>query len=136
MRGIQMLNHSRKIIHYLHLLFCLILKSFFMSDLDTFLSKINMAQKSTSILEFAMFIEPYKNVFQELFWLCKIAVAIPFSLATCEKSFSWLKLIKTHLRTTISEWAEWFWWLAGSSIKCRRAKSEFTNVQKHKSQTI
>lgn len=36
----------------------------------------------------------------------KIAVAFPVSTATCEKSFFWLKLIKTLLSTTISEWAE------------------------------
>lgn len=100
--------------------------------LDTFLFKINRVQESTSALELAVFIEPYKNVFQGFFRLWKIAEAIPLSTATCEKSFSWLKLIKTHPRATMSEWAEWFRCLAVMRVKSRKAKSEFADVQKHK----
>lgn len=41
-----------------------------------------------------------KEVFHELFRL-KISVVTPVSSASCERSFSALKLIKTHLRTTM-----------------------------------
>lgn len=52
-------------------------------------------QKSSSVIELALFIEPYKEVFFELFKLCKIAVSIPVSTASCEQSFSAPKLVKT-----------------------------------------
>uniref|UniRef100_A0A3Q1G6C2 DUF4371 domain-containing protein n=1 Tax=Acanthochromis polyacanthus TaxID=80966 RepID=A0A3Q1G6C2_9TELE len=52
-------------------------------------------QKLSSIVELAVFLEPHKDVFHELFRLCKIAIALPVSRAACERSFSALKLIKT-----------------------------------------
>uniref|UniRef100_A0A8C2DXL4 TTF-type domain-containing protein n=1 Tax=Cyprinus carpio TaxID=7962 RepID=A0A8C2DXL4_CYPCA len=54
-----------------------------------------------SVTDFTVFLEPYKEVFPDLFRLCKVATAIPVSTAGCERSFSALKLIKTHLRTTM-----------------------------------
>ncbi|XP_029571197.1 zinc finger MYM-type protein 1-like [Salmo trutta] len=42
-----------------------------------------------------------KEVFRELFRLCTISVVTPVSSASCERSFSALKLIKTPLRTTM-----------------------------------
>ena len=60
-------------------------------------------QRPPSVVELALFIEPYKEVFFELFKLCKIAVSIPVSTASCELSFSALKLVKTYLRTTMSD---------------------------------
>lgn len=51
----------------------------------------------SSVLEFTTFLEPYKEVFQQLFRLCRIALALPVSSATCERSFSVIKLIKNHL---------------------------------------
>lgn len=54
-----------------------------------------------NILDLKVFLEPYQEVFVELFRLCKIALALPVSSAACERSFSALKLIKTHLRTTM-----------------------------------
>eukprot|EP00919_Chromeraceae_sp_WS-2016_P043411 GHVR01103636.1.p1 GENE.GHVR01103636.1~~GHVR01103636.1.p1 ORF type:complete len:115 (-),score=0.17 GHVR01103636.1:146-490(-) len=45
---------------------------------------------------FTALLEPYKDVFAQLFRLCKIA-------AGCERSFSALKLIKTYLRNTMSD---------------------------------
>lgn len=58
-------------------------------------------QRLTTLLEFVAFLEPFKEVFHELFRLCKIAVLIPVSNASCERSFSDLALIKNHLRTTV-----------------------------------
>ena len=60
-------------------------------------------QPLTSLLEFTAFLEPVGHVFYELFRLCKIAVALPVSTASCERSFSAMKLIKTHLRTTMTD---------------------------------
>ncbi len=54
-------------------------------------------------MEFTRFLEPFKEVFFELFRLKKIAVVLLVSSASCERSFSTLKLIKTHLRSTISD---------------------------------
>ncbi|XP_033984520.1 uncharacterized protein LOC117481103 [Trematomus bernacchii] len=71
--------------------------------------------------ELVQFIEPYKEVFFELFRLCKIAVAIPFSSASCERSFSTLKLVKTFLRSTITD--ERLSNLGVLSIESRRSKA-------------
>lgn len=60
-------------------------------------------ERPASLLEFVGFLEPYKEVFHELFRLGKISVVIPVSTASCERSFSALKLIKTHLRTTMAD---------------------------------
>ncbi len=57
----------------------------------------------SSLLEFTIFLEPFKEVFYQLFHLCCIAVALPVSSASCERSFSALKLIKTRLRTTMTD---------------------------------
>uniref|UniRef100_A0A672MG13 HAT C-terminal dimerisation domain-containing protein n=1 Tax=Sinocyclocheilus grahami TaxID=75366 RepID=A0A672MG13_SINGR len=60
-------------------------------------------QRLSSIVELASFMEPYSEVFFELFKLCKISVAIPISTSSCERSFSTLKLVKTHLRSTMAD---------------------------------
>lgn len=48
----------------------------------------------TSIVDLTVFLEPYQEVFHELFRLCKIAAALPVSSDACERSFSALKLMK------------------------------------------
>lgn len=75
----------------------------------------------SGIVELAVFLEPHKDVFHELFRLCKIAIALPVSSAACERSFSALKLIKTHLRTTMTD--DRLSNLGVLSIEARRAKS-------------
>ena len=55
----------------------------------------------STLLDFVVFLGPYKEVFLELFRLCKISVVTPVSSASCERSFSALKRIETHLRTTM-----------------------------------
>lgn len=60
-------------------------------------------QRPSSVVQLVLFIEPYTEVSFELFKLCKIAVSIPVSTASCELSFSALKLVKTHLRSTMSD---------------------------------
>ncbi|ROL52542.1 Zinc finger MYM-type protein 1 [Anabarilius grahami] len=74
----------------------------------------------SSLLEFTIFLEPFKEVFYQLFRLCCIAVALPVSSASCERSFSALKLIKTHLRTTMTD--DRLSNLGVLSIEVRRAK--------------
>uniref|UniRef100_A0A8C1XUP7 Uncharacterized protein n=1 Tax=Cyprinus carpio TaxID=7962 RepID=A0A8C1XUP7_CYPCA len=64
----------------------------------------------SSLLEFTIFLEPLKEVFYQLFRLCCIAV----------RSFSALKLIKTHLRTTMTD--DRLSNLGVLSIEVRRAK--------------
>lgn len=78
-------------------------------------------QRPSSVVELALFIEPYKEVFFELFKLCKIAVSIPVSTASCELSFSALKLVKTYLRSTMSD--DRLSNLGVLSIESRRAKA-------------
>lgn len=57
--------------------------------------------KLSDTVQLARFIEPYKEVFFELFRLCKISLALPVSSASCERSFSTLKLVKNYLRSTM-----------------------------------
>ncbi|XDV16315.1 hypothetical protein PO909_016087 [Leuciscus waleckii] len=64
----------------------------------------------SSLLEFTIFLEPFKEVFYQLFRLCCI----------CERSFSALKLIKTHLRNTMTD--DRLSNLGVLSIEVRRAK--------------
>uniref|UniRef100_A0A8C6SRB2 Zinc finger MYM-type protein 1-like n=1 Tax=Neogobius melanostomus TaxID=47308 RepID=A0A8C6SRB2_9GOBI len=56
-----------------------------------------------ALIELTVFLEPFKEVFHQMFKLCKIALALPVSTASCERSFSRLKLIKTALRSTMTD---------------------------------
>ncbi|XP_056453653.1 zinc finger MYM-type protein 1-like isoform X2 [Gadus chalcogrammus] len=93
-----------------------------------------------NILDLTVFLEPYQEVFVELFRLCKIALALPVSSAACERSFSALKLIKTHLRTTMLD--NRLSHLSLLSIESRRARAlnmdDFIKVfaSKHKNRRI
>ena len=58
--------------------------------------------KLTTLTQFLLFIYPYKEAFHELFRLYKIAVTIPATSASAERSFSALKGIKTYLRSTMT----------------------------------
>lgn len=78
-------------------------------------------QKPSNIVELTNMIEPFKDVFHELFRLCKIAIAIPVSTASCERSFSTLKLVKTFLRSTMDD--SRLSNLGVLSVESRRAKS-------------
>ena len=49
------------------------------------------------------FLDPYQEVFSELFRLCKIAVVLPVSSASCEQSFSTLRIIENYLRSTMTD---------------------------------
>uniref|UniRef100_A0A3Q1CEI6 HAT C-terminal dimerisation domain-containing protein n=1 Tax=Amphiprion ocellaris TaxID=80972 RepID=A0A3Q1CEI6_AMPOC len=60
-------------------------------------------ESPTTLMEFTQFLDPYQDVFYEMFRLCKIVVVLPVSSASCERSFSSLRLIKTYLRSTMTE---------------------------------
>ena len=53
------------------------------------------------LIGFSRFIEQYNEAFFELNRLAQIACTIPVTSVQSERSFSCLKLIKTHLRTTM-----------------------------------
>uniref|UniRef100_A0A8C1TZ08 HAT C-terminal dimerisation domain-containing protein n=1 Tax=Cyprinus carpio TaxID=7962 RepID=A0A8C1TZ08_CYPCA len=81
---------------------------------------IGEVKKPYSTVELVCFIEPYREVFFELFRLCKIAVTLPVSSASCEHSVSTMKLIKTFLLSTTTD--ERLSDLGVLSIESRRAK--------------
>uniref|UniRef100_A0A8C1QNL0 HAT C-terminal dimerisation domain-containing protein n=1 Tax=Cyprinus carpio TaxID=7962 RepID=A0A8C1QNL0_CYPCA len=79
-------------------------------------------KKPCSTVELVCFIEPYREVFFELFRLCKIVVTLPVSSASCERSFSTMKLIKKNfLQSTTTD--ERLSDLGVLSIESRRAKA-------------
>ena len=53
------------------------------------------------LVAFANFVSKYNEAFYELNRLIRIAVTLPVTSVEAERSFSCLKLIKTHLRTTM-----------------------------------
>ncbi|KAK0136706.1 hypothetical protein N1851_027113 [Merluccius polli] len=93
-----------------------------------------------SLIELTVFLEPYKEVFHQMFKLCKIALALPVSTASCERSFSMLKLIKTAMRSTMTD--ERLSNLGVLSVESRRARAinldDFVDVfaKKHSNRRI
>lgn len=75
----------------------------------------------SSLIDVMKCLEPFKEVMCELYCLCKIAAVLPVSTAGCERSFSTLKLIKDHLRSTMG--GERLSNLAVLSIESERAKA-------------
>ena len=57
--------------------------------------------KENKLLAFAVFIKQYCDAYYEVSRLIRIACTLPVTSAQAERSFSCLKLIKTHLRTTM-----------------------------------
>src|SRR5688572_14780027 len=62
-----------------------------------------LRDSATPLLEFHNFCTSYKDAFYEMYKLLQIACTIPVSSSEAERSFSCLKLIETHLRTTMAE---------------------------------
>ena len=60
-------------------------------------------QMPSNIVELTKIIEPFKEVFHKLFRFIKGPIAIPVSIATCERSISTLKLVKTYLKSTMDD---------------------------------
>jgi hypothetical protein len=57
----------------------------------------------SSLLDMLQFIEKYEDAFYETKRLLQIACTIPVTSAEAERTFSQLKLIKTHLRSTMTD---------------------------------
>lgn len=96
MRGIQALNPKNK--NFLSEETVSSLDSLYECDLDNLKHELYQASRVverkaqcgnelSSVLEFTTFIEPYKDVFYQLFILCCIAISLPISSASCEHSF-------------------------------------------------
>ena len=60
------------------------------------------SKQPTSILQFLSFIYPYKAAFECLYKLLLIAVTIPVTSASCQRSFLKMKLVKTFLRNSMT----------------------------------
>ena len=56
----------------------------------------------TSLVSFTAFIARYGDEFHELYRLGRIAIALPVSTASCERSFSTLRHIKTWVRNSMT----------------------------------
>lgn len=56
----------------------------------------------TSITQFLSFLSPYKAAFDCLYKLLLISVTLPVTSASCERSFSKMKLVKTFLRNSMT----------------------------------
>lgn len=69
--------------------------------LDT--KKGEKEKSPSTLMELTQFLDPCQDVFDELFRLCKTAVVLPVSSASCEHSFSSLRPMKTYLRSTMTE---------------------------------
>ena len=78
-------------------------------------------QPPTSLLEFLSFILPYKSAFDCLYRLLLIAVTLPVTSASCERSFSKMKIVKTFLRNSMT--SERLSNIAILSIESKRAES-------------
>ena len=78
-------------------------------DKDTVALEATLALKTLSGKELhytsdvLLALQPLKEAFPNLFKVIKIAMTISVSTAQCERTFSTLKLLKTYLRSTISE---------------------------------
>ena len=59
-------------------------------------------QQPQSIVQFLSLLSPYKAAFDCMYKLLLIAVTLPITSASCERSFSKMKLIKTYLRNSMS----------------------------------
>ncbi|XP_041464614.1 zinc finger MYM-type protein 1-like [Lytechinus variegatus] len=58
--------------------------------------------KLETLIDVAEHLKPLTMAFEELYKLVKIAAIIPVSTASCERTFSKLKLIKNHLRANMT----------------------------------
>uniref|UniRef100_A0A673HC17 HAT C-terminal dimerisation domain-containing protein n=1 Tax=Sinocyclocheilus rhinocerous TaxID=307959 RepID=A0A673HC17_9TELE len=113
MKGIQALNPSSS--NFLDEESIVLLAKAYDADMEDLKHELHQTRRILSrkksdgqkvpvtLMEFTRFLEPFKEVFFELFRLTKIAVVLPVSSASCERSFSTLKLVKTHLRSTMSD---------------------------------
>src|SRR6218665_1193944 len=58
-------------------------------------------ENTSTLLDFCNFVSKYDGAFYELSRLMQIACTMPVTSVASERSFSYLKVIKTQLRTTM-----------------------------------
>jgi hypothetical protein len=84
----------------------------YMCDIDSLDSELNIIRKSIkqfelkyhsikTIFQYHKFLLDYQLAFFELYKLCTIAITIPVSSAACERTFSYMKIIKSYLRNSM-----------------------------------
>ncbi|XP_066978926.1 uncharacterized protein [Macrobrachium rosenbergii] len=59
--------------------------------------------KITTLVQLSSFMSPYKDAFPDLCQLLTIAIVLPPTSAACERSFSYTRLIKNDLRSTMDD---------------------------------
>jgi hypothetical protein len=125
MKGLQGLNPVSN--HFLKEDIVLLLAEAYGSNIkdlkNAFLARSKRDGKNcpSSLIELLGYLDPFKEVFYEMHRLCKIAAVLPVTTAGCERSFSTLKLVKNHLRSTML--TERLSHLAVLSIESDRAKA-------------
>lgn len=65
--------------------------------------KTSESQEIRSMVAFSSFLAPYKEAFPDLYRLLNIALVMPPTSASCERSFSSLRMIKNYLRSTVCD---------------------------------
>lgn len=83
--------------------------------------KAQQGCKIKTPLEFAAMLNPYRDAFIDLYALVCISVTLPVNSASCERSFSYLRIIKNYLRNSSS--SERTSDMAVISINAKRAKA-------------
>lgn len=98
MKGIQSLNP--KINSFLEETPLFLFGNIYNTNLDDLMYELHQAkwllerkkaagmEYPANLLEFTVFLEPFSEIFHELFRLCRIAIALPVSTAACERIFS------------------------------------------------
>jgi len=64
--------------------------------------RLDRNDKPNTMLTFLSYLERYKEAFPELCRIGRIAVALPVSTASCERSFSCLRHLKTWVRNSMA----------------------------------
>ena len=94
-------------VHFLDKVAVQLLAEGYGTDVENLRHELHQVKRGTEtslrLLEFTRFLKHFELVFSELFRLCKIAVTISVINAAFERSFSTLKIVKTHLRYTMTD---------------------------------
>ena len=64
--------------------------------------KKEQGETLSSTLEFLSMLKPYKDSFEDIYKLLRIAVTLPVTSASCERSFSCMRSVKTYLRNRMA----------------------------------
>jgi hypothetical protein len=112
MRGVHCLNPTSK--SFLNLDLLQAFASRYAIDEQDLLHEVHQARRLIerkaaeglvlhTMQEFAAFLDPFKDAFVCLFSLVKIALVLPVNTASCERSFSTMRQIKSYLRNSMAD---------------------------------